>query len=97
MREAKGIALGVCLLGAMLQGCSLAEPAPREFIPIDSQRPAKAAEAGNTLAEAEAACKTEAEAKGKATLIGIFSRLRKGAADEDYVACMKQRGFEVKQ
>ncbi len=97
MRKAKGIALGVCLLGATLQGCSLAEPAPREFTPISTQRPAKAAEAGNTLAEAEAACKAEAEAKGKATLIAIFSRLRQGAADEDYVACMKQRGFEVKQ
>ncbi len=96
MRDATRTALGVCLLGAMLQGCSLAEPAPRDFTQID-QRPAKAAESGNTLAAAEAACKEETRAKGIASLTAIFSRFRKGAADEDYVACMKRRGFEVEQ
>ncbi len=80
----------------MLQGCSLAEPAPRDFTQI-GQRPAKAAEAGNTLAKAEAACKAETETKGIATITAIFSHLRKGAADEDYIACMKQRGFEVER
>ena len=36
------------------------------------------------------------EARASAPSLGIFSRLRKGSADEDYVACMKGRGYEVK-
>jgi hypothetical protein len=38
----------------------------------------------------------ETKRKGIASVIGIVSRLRKGDADEDYVACMKARGYEVK-
>ena len=30
-------------------------------------------------------------------MVAIFTRLRKGSADEDYVACMKTRGYDVKQ
>ena len=60
------------------------------------QRPAKAEEAGNTLEAAEPACKEETKQKGINSVVNIFSRLRKGSADEDYVACMKARGYEVK-
>lgn len=52
--------------------------------------------AANSLQAAELACKAETERKGIGSLVGIFSRLRKGSADEDYVACMKARGYEVK-
>jgi hypothetical protein len=88
--------LAFCLLGALLPGCSLSEPAPRNFTQID-QRPAKAVEAKNTLQQAEQACKEQTEKKGIASVTAIFSRFRKGSADEDYIACMKARGFEVQQ
>jgi hypothetical protein len=45
--------------------------------------------------EAVKACKEETEKKGFASVMGIFSRLRKGSAEEDYANCMKGRGFDV--
>ena len=96
MANARRAVLAFCLLGALLPGCSLSQPAPRNFTQVD-QRPAKAQETGNTLAQAEAACKQQTATKGIASVTAIFSRFRKGSADEDYVACMKDRGFEVQQ
>ena len=88
------VALAACLLGASLAGC--AEPASHDFTLV-GQRPAKAEEAHNTLQNAEAACKEDTEKKGIANMLAIFSRLRPGSADKDYIACMKARGFEVTQ
>ena len=88
--------LVACLLGALASACSLAEPRPQNFTLVD-QRPAKAEEAGNTLEAAERACKEDTRKKGIKSVVNIFSRLRQGAADEDYVACMKRRGYEVTQ
>jgi hypothetical protein len=88
--------LVICLVGALASACSLADPAPKNFTMVD-QRPAKAEEAGNTLQAAELACKEETRKKGIKSVVNIFSRLRAGAADEDYVACMKRRGYEVSQ
>ena len=88
--------LAVCLLGTLLSACSLAEPKPKNFTLVD-QRPAKAEEAGNTIEAAQLACKEETKQKGIKSVVNIFSRLRQGSADEDYVACMKRRGYEVKQ
>ena len=34
--------------------------------------------------------------KGIGLLTAIVRHMRKGSADEDYVACMKERGYEVK-
>ena len=82
----KGTGLGRCI----------AEPTPKNFTLVD-QRPAKAEEAGNTLQAAETACKDETRTKGIKSVVNIFARLRQGSADEDYVACMKRRGYEVKQ
>ena len=96
MSRFKQAALAVCLIGVPASGCSLSDPAPRDFTLAD-QRSAKAEEAGNTLKEAEAACKEETKRRGIASVVGIVSRLRKGAADADYVACMKARGYEVEQ
>jgi len=87
--------LAACLLGAPASACSLSEPAAKNFSLVD-QRPAKAAEAGNTLQAAETACKEETQQKGIKSVVNIFSRFRKGSADEDYIACMKRRGYEVK-
>lgn len=86
--------LVVCLLGTLASACSHAEPTPKDFILV--QRPAKAEEADNTLEKAELACKEETKRKGITSVVAIFSRFRKGSADEDYIACMKARGYEVK-
>ena len=95
MSRVKLWAFAAFLIAMPGSGCSLSDPAPRNFTLVD-QRPAKAEEASNTLEQAEAACKEETKRKGIASVIGIVSRLRKGDADEDYVACMKTRGYEVK-
>jgi hypothetical protein len=94
MLRVKGAPLAVVLLGASLAGC--AEPAPHDFTLV-GQRPAKAEEAHNTIQNAEANCKEDTERKGKANVLAIFSRLRPGSADKDYIACMKAKGFEVSQ
>jgi hypothetical protein len=96
MSRAKWAALAVCLFGLLASGCSLSEPAARDFTLVN-QRPAKAEESGNSLKQAEEACKEETRKKGIASVLGIVSRLRKGAVDEDYVACMRRRGYEVEQ
>ena len=96
MSRVKVAVLAACLLGALLAGCGHSEPAPRDFTLVD-QRPAKALEAGNTLDVAEKACKLETETKGMSNVLAIFSRFRPGSADKDYIACMKRRGYEVKQ
>jgi hypothetical protein len=96
MSKTRRTVLAFCLLGASLEGCSLYEPSKRDFTQVD-QRPAKAQEANNTLAQAEAACKDQTQKKGIASVTAIFARFRKGSADQDYMDCMKQRGFEVKQ
>ena len=83
-----------CLIGVPVSGCSLSEPAPRDFTRID-QRSAKPEDSGTGLEEAKAACKEETRRKGIASVLGIVSHLREGSADEDYIACMKARGFEV--
>ena len=87
--------LALCLCGPLLAACSLTEPAPRDFTLVN-QSPAKAEEAGNTLEVAEKDCQEETRRKGIASVFNIFSRFRKGSADEDYVTCMKARGYEVK-
>jgi hypothetical protein len=89
------IMLAACLSAALVQGCSQAEPAPQDFTRIN-QRPTPAEEAAAALEAAQTICKEKTKRKGLASVVGIFSRLRKGAADEDYIACMKQRGFEVR-
>ncbi len=89
--------LASCLLGAcLLQACGHPDASVRDFTQV-SQRPAKALELGNTLEAAKLACTEETKTKGIATITAIFSRLRKGSADEDFIACMKERGFEATQ
>jgi hypothetical protein len=77
-----------------LQGCSRSEPAPGAFTRVTG------APAGKTDADklkaAEIACREETKRKGIASVVGILSRLRPGSSEEDYIACMKARGYEVK-
>ena len=94
MSRVKPAVFVACLLGTLASACSQAEPTPKDFTLV--QRPAKAEEAGNTLEKAERLCKEETKKKGMGSVVAIFSRFRKGSADEDYIACMKARGYEVK-
>lgn len=94
MSKANLLPLAACLAALACSGCSLSETAPRDFTLV-GQREGKATESGNSLAAAEIACKEQTKRKGIASVLGIVSRLRKGAADEDYIACMKARGYEV--
>lgn len=41
------------------------------------------------------ACKDETETKGFSSIVGIFSRLRRGSAEEQFAACMKKRGYDA--
>jgi hypothetical protein len=59
--------------------------------------PAKAEEAGNTLEAATRACTEETDKKGIKSITAIFSRLRPGQAEPDYIACMRACGYEVSQ
>ena len=95
MSRVRPAVLVACLLGTLASACSHAAPTPKDFTLVD-QRPAKAEEAGNTLEKAELACKEETKRKGITSVVAIFSRFRKGSADEHYIACMKARGYEVK-
>ena len=95
MSRAKLSAFALCLIAIAGSGCSMTQPAKRDFTLVN-QREAKAEEAGNSLEETEKACKEETERKGIGSVLGIMSRLRRGSADEDYVACMKARGYEIK-
>ncbi len=106
MPRLMGSVLAAVLLAALGQGCSRSDPPPTD-VALASERPAKAEkeskktgkkeeETPNTPEAAARACKSDTERKGIGSVIGILSRFRKGAAEEDYRACMKARGFEVK-
>jgi hypothetical protein len=96
MSKIKVAVLASCLLATLLPGCSHYEPPAQELVLV-GQRPAKAIESNNTLSAATAFCKLETQRKGIKSIAGIFSRLRHGSADEDFIACMKDRGYEVAQ
>jgi hypothetical protein len=87
-----GLLAGV--LSIALAGCSRPELPNNDFV-LTGERPAKAAEAGNTAEAAKLACEAEIKKKGISSVVNIFSRFRRGSAEEDYVACMKRRGYEL--
>lgn len=87
-------ALGALFVAAgLLQACSQADPKPNDFTHL-VERPAKESDEAK-LEAARTACKAETKRKGIASIVGILSRLRPGASNEDFVACMKARGYEV--
>jgi hypothetical protein len=96
MSNIKVAVLAFCLLATLLPGCSHYEPSAQEFVLV-GQRPEKAIDAKNTLPAATAFCKLETQRKGIKSIAGIFSRLRHGSAEKDFIACMKGRGYEVAQ
>lgn len=96
MSNIKVAVLASCLLATLLPGCSHYEPPAQEFVLV-GQRQDKAIESNNTLPIATSVCKLETQNKGIKSITSIFSRLRHGSADKDFIACMKNRGYEVAQ
>jgi hypothetical protein len=52
---------------------------------------------GSALAAAENFCRDTTRDKGIKSVLSLLTHLRPGAFHEDYVACMKSRGYEVTQ
>ncbi len=57
--------------------------------------PAAPVDPGAALTAAINACKNATVTKGTKSVLAIFSHMRPGAVDEDYVACMKDKGYTV--
>ena len=93
----RGRAASLALIAALLllAGCSHPDLPPTgtatatPAVASGDNKDAKAQEA------ATKACKEETEKKGFSSVLGIFSRLRRGSTEEQFAACMKNRGFEV--
>jgi hypothetical protein len=51
----------------------------------------------SALAAAEKFCRDTARDKGIKSVLSILTHLRPGAYDEEYVACMKSKGYQVAQ
>ncbi|MGH6867068.1 MAG: hypothetical protein ACREDO_13115 [Methyloceanibacter sp.] len=87
--------LAACLLGVALSGCSRkAEPPPGDFTLIDksAKKPPDLQATGLELAKQ--ACAEEAKKRGVKSVLAIFRGFGRGTSEEDYVDCMKERGYE---
>jgi hypothetical protein len=83
----------VCALGLVLTACSLAGPNPHTFTPeAESKRTKPDARA---IEQASKICKDQTREKGIKSVLAIVTRMRPGAVDEDYIECMKQKGYTV--
>jgi hypothetical protein len=85
----------VSALGLMLSACSLAGPNPRAFTTTAEQKPAKPD--ATAIEQASQACKSELRQKGIKSVLAILSSMRPGAVDEDYVKCMRNKGYTVEK
>jgi hypothetical protein len=87
-------AFGVaCALGLMLSACSLAAPPDHSFTAINAKQPNQPDK--TAMEQASKACKDKTRDKGIKSVLAIVTRLRPGAVDEDYIACMKDEGYTV--
>lgn len=93
MARVTAVWAAVCLLGLALSACSLAGPTNRSFTPAAKEATSDA----EAIKAASKACKTATRDKGIKSVLAIVTRLRPGAVDEDYVACMKAKGYVVAQ
>jgi hypothetical protein len=84
--------VALCLL--MLAGCDRSEPPPGDFVLSDPRSQQISGEKAS-LDEAKEACQSDTRRNGYKSIFAIVSRLRKGSASEDYIACMKNRGYDV--
>jgi hypothetical protein len=91
LRCGRGVALLAALM--LLAGCSHPDLPPVASTP--SATPASATKTDAKYEAASKACKEETEKKGFGSVLGIFSRLRPGSSEADYVTCMKKQGYEA--
>lgn len=82
-------------LGFMLSACSLAGPTPRTFTTEAEQKPVKPDD--KALAQASQICKDQVREKGIKSVLAIVSRMRPGAVNQEYVNCMKNKGYAVEK
>ena len=85
----------VSALGLMLSACSLAGPNPRTFSTAAEQKPVKPD--ATAIEQASQACKPSWRQKGIKSVLAIVSSMRPGAVDEDYVKCMRNKGYTVEK
>jgi hypothetical protein len=79
----------------MLSACSLAGPTPRTFTPAAEQKRAKPDPVA--VEQASQVCKDQTRDRGIKSVLAIVTRMRPGAVDEDYIDCMKRKGYTVTQ
>lgn len=91
-RAASSLALIAVLL---LAGCSHPDLPPTGTATATPAVTSGDNKDANAQEAATKACKEETEKKGFSSVLGIFSRLRRGSTEEQFAACMKKRGFEV--
>jgi hypothetical protein len=89
----RGVALIVALL--LLAGCSHPDLPPAETATATPATASGSKADAKAYETASKACKEETEKKGFASVLGIFSRLRRGSAEEQFAACMKKKGYEI--
>jgi hypothetical protein len=96
-RHLKSTAIFALLLFAStafgLSACSRKSLPSDEFKILDSS-PQNQTRA-QALAAAKATCAKQTEHHGISSVFGIFSHLRPGAAQRDYIDCMKAQGFDA--
>ena len=102
LRKRVGATGTVLAFGLMLSSCSLAGPSDHTFTKVElpanqNAEPDKIAKPVDKAAMAEAArvCKEQTREKGIKSVLAIFSSMRPGAVDEDYITCMKGKGYTV--
>jgi hypothetical protein len=83
----------VCVLGLTLSACSLAGPPDHSFTAINAEQPNQ--QDKTAMEQASKACKDSTREKGIKSVLAIVTRLRPGAVDEDYITCMKDKGYTV--
>ena len=86
------VLLAACLLGLPLAACSRSKAPDVEFTPTRAVK--ETPDPKVTLKEDEEACTDEARRKGISSVTRILL-LRGKISKSDYVACMRERGYDV--
>ena len=82
-----------CAAGLMLSACSFIGPPSQSFTSAENQ----AKPDPKALEQASASCKQSTFDKGTKSMLAIFTRLRPNALNQDYISCMKNKGFTVEK
>ncbi|MCJ7599051.1 MAG: hypothetical protein MUO41_10605 [Methyloceanibacter sp.] len=93
LRSGRDVALLAALM--LLAGCSHPDLPPVASTPSATPASATGDKTDAKYEAARKACKEETEKKGFGSVLGIFSRLRRGSAEEQFATCMKKQGYEA--